>query len=859
MHRRIPQEAWPAAGDPDLSNFGFDRPDEEWLSRVREVERPILVGTIGSFELVEEVSRGAQGVVFRARQPNTGRAVALKRLLSGSFATEAMRARFHREMEAAVALHHPSIVSVYGMEIVDGQPVLAMEWIDGEPIDRWADRSGMGRRPSPDLLGMFLKLCDAVQHAHQRGVTHRDLKPSNILVEPSGEPHVLDFGLAKLVGPADGGAAELTRTQDFLGTPAYAAPEQVRGEHEAVDVRTDVYALGVILYQVLTGRRPFSCTTNLPQLLDSIQHTEADRPSSIEPTLDDEIDAIVLKAMAKEPQRRYQTVDAFAADIRRYLAGDPIDAQRGRRGYVLRKTLQRYKFLALAVAGFMVVLTASAIALSVMYARQSGLLGAVTQARDAETRARRHAQKQQTTLQHILTAVSEIGKGADLPLRRALLDDAAREVQAELADEPEAKAAALDAIGRTYQTLGIYDQAEPYLRSALSMRQALFGAEHLDVAASLNNLGELLLDTTKFRESEPFLREALTIRQRLLGGENRASDAIAESLNNVGLVMQGKHDYEAAEALHRAALAQYRQLHGAESPGIATSLNWVGCSLANRGAFREAEQIFRDVLAMQRRLHGDAHRETAESKIALAKALHLRGDYAGAEPLFREAIATYRELLGDEHDNVAWGLHRLGVLLHAQGRYAEAESHLRASLAIYRKCLGDNDPYVSFVLDSLGTLLMDQGDFAGAEPLFNESVAIWRARHGPESAAVAWKLNRLGELRWAQGDFEAAEPLLRGALTNRTLFAGFEHVYLIRSLHGLGALLTNNDEYVEAEGFYREALELQRSQFGAKHPDVRKTVQRLIDLYDAWGDSQKADEFRTMQEAIAVPPENETP
>ncbi|MCG3128982.1 MAG: Serine/threonine-protein kinase PrkC [Phycisphaerae bacterium] len=236
--------------DPRLDAlFGFDRDDEDWLRTVRDRRAEPSLGRVGPYELIEVLGRGGQGVVYRARQPGTGREVAIKRISAGLFASPESRARFEREIEAVATLDHPNIVAVYGAEVIDDQPLLVMQAIAGLPFDRWAALAGQ-RRPRREILGVFVLVCDAIQHAHQRGVIHRDIKPSNILVDSHGRPHVLDFGLARLER-ATPAAATLTQTGGFLGTPAYAAPEQLRGLVREIDVRSDVYALGAVLYEAL--------------------------------------------------------------------------------------------------------------------------------------------------------------------------------------------------------------------------------------------------------------------------------------------------------------------------------------------------------------------------------------------------------------------------------------------------------------------------------------------------------------------------------------------------------------------------------------------------------------------------------
>lgn len=821
-----------------LAAFGLDLADEQWLARVRRANHPPRLGRLGGYELLEEVSRGAQGVVYRAQDVERNRPVAVKRLLAGSFATEASRARFEREMEAAASLRHPNIVAVYDSELADRQPLLVMEWIDGLPVDRWADARRQAESNTDLTLATFLKICGAVHHAHQRGVIHRDLKPSNILVDAGAEPHLLDFGLAKLSSYDNLHDAPLTHTSDFIGTPAYAAPEQVRGEHRAVDVRTDVYALGVVLFRMLTGHLPFETARNLAELLNAIQHAEFIRPSRLNPALDDDLDAVIAKAMDRELEHRYPSVDALAADLRRYLADEPLEAQRGRRWYVFRKTIRRYRAAAGVVILFFVLLGGATLGLWAMYARQAELLGQVTSAWDAEARARHAAQHQQEVLERLLSAAAGIGKGTDVSIRRAWLDEATRLVEAGLLDDPHAQAAAYDAIGRTYQSLALYPEAEWHLQTALNLRRDEHPGDHPDLAASLMHLGQLLGDCNRFAEAEPLLREALAMRQRLFPGDHAD---VAAGLNAVGLVLQYRNEYAAAKSLHRAALEMYRRIHGDAHADVAYSLNQIGNAFANRSQYAAAEALYREALEMDRELFGEEHREVAGTEINLAKALFNRGDYSAAEPLFRQAIQTYRHLLGDGHDNVGWGLHRLGVLLHAQGRYAEAESALRESLTVYRRCFGDADPFVALVLNSLGTLLLDRGDTEAAAPLFDEALAIQRGSLPPDDPSLTWRLNRIAEWHERAGDYGTAEPLLRNALDHRDGALAVEFPYLVRTLNSLARLLLARDAADEAEALYVEALDIRRANLGDGHPDVGLSLVDLGTALRAEGRFEEAD------------------
>lgn len=317
--------AAPGSLEPDwLGEYGFgvDAPDDLWLERLRLAETPAVLGRIGAYELEEEVSRGGQGIVFRARQPGTNRRIALKRMLAGSFATEGMHRRFEREVEAAALLNHPNIVTVYGVETIDETPVFAMEWVDGVPATEWA----AGRAPE-EVLELFLRICDAVRHAHSRGVLHRDLKPSNILVDEAGQPHVLDFGLAKHCPLGDDDAlGSVSKSAEVFGTPAYASPEQLRGSATRLDARTDVYSLGVLLYELLVAKSPYGEWDSVADLLRRVGERRPPRVSASDPRLDARLDTIVRTAMASDVADRYGSVNLLGADVRSYLSGDPIAA-----------------------------------------------------------------------------------------------------------------------------------------------------------------------------------------------------------------------------------------------------------------------------------------------------------------------------------------------------------------------------------------------------------------------------------------------------------------------------------------------------------------------------------------------------
>ena len=455
----------------DAALFGFADSSTAWFDRARKAVAPEPLGSIGEYEILDEVSRGGQGIVYRARQPGTGRLIALKRLLAGSFSTKLDRRRFEREIEAASSLRHPGIVTIYGVDFASGSPSLAMEWIDGATVTEWA--RGTPRPETRAMLRMFLRVADAVHHAHQHGVVHRDLKPSNILVDRAEQPRLLDFGLAVSAGEADDGRPA-TRTGGFVGTPAYAPPEQLDAGGERVDVRGDVYSLGVILYEMLTGERPLRPELGVRAYLDALDRDSVVPPSSHVPGLGREIDAIVLKALRRDPVDRYQAVSPFAADVRCWLAGEPVSAHPPTRWYLLKKAVARHRAV-VSLVGLLAVSLIVGLAIALFQA------SVIADERDAQIRARETADRQRDRAEFEAESVTAIldfvvgdilenatpaAQGGPVDLA-AVVDAAAENVAERFGERPKIEARIRLALARSYFALGRYDAAESQLvRSA---------------------------------------------------------------------------------------------------------------------------------------------------------------------------------------------------------------------------------------------------------------------------------------------------------------------------------------------------------------------------------------------------------
>jgi serine/threonine-protein kinase len=787
---------------------------------------------IGAYRTLKIIGRGGMSTVFLAERADgqfTQR-VALKLIAFGMDTDTAVR-RFLAQRQIVARLDHPNIARLLDGGVTGhGRPYFVMELVEGGTITAYCDRE---RLPIEARLRLFLEVADALQYAHGLLVVHRDVKPGNVMVTREGRVKLLDFGIAKLLAPERAeGASDLTRTRERALTPGYAAPEQIRGDPATTAV--DVYALGVLLYELLTGRRPIEpdgmpdaafeqrVLEEVPARPSEIPITAAAadaramRPDRLRRALDGDLDVICLTALRKEPERRYRSVEQLAGDVRRHLDGLPIAARDDTLRYRAGKFVRRHRAsVATAAALFLV-----SVGFSAVLAVQSVRLA-----------------RERDKAQHVASLFVDLFQVADpsesrgqTVTAREVLDRGVERIRSGLGSQPEVRGALLEVIGRVYQNLGLYQRARPLLEEALAARRVTLGPEHRDVATAMGELGELLRLSGEYGAAEQMLRESLA-QARRLGGTTTA--AAARTMNHLAKVLLATGKLDEAERVSRDALQIATRVLGAGHEEVAESLNTIAAVRFTKGDDTTAEPLFRQALDIRRRRLGRDHPLVPAALNNLASLLSRRGDHAAAVASYREALDIYRQLFGAEHPRVATTMNNLGVTYYSSSDHLAAEPLLRESLALRRRLLPAGHPDIAQSASNLGLLLQTTGRLAEAEPLYREVLDVRRRSVGQAHPLFGQSLHNLALLRQAQGEMAEAGQLFARALDVLSRALGAEHPLVALSHHSLGGHFEATGDRRRAARHYREALAIRTKLLPAGHPDRVATESRLAALAQA--------------------------
>ncbi len=844
--------------DPTLSGVG-PQPAETGgtISSAGDAAAPPrsrpLPAAVAGFRIVGLLGEGGMGVVWEAEQERPRRRVALKVMRRDHQVDDLHRRLFHREAETLARLKHPNIAAIYESgHTDDGHDYFAMELVRGRTLDRW-----LADRPSPfdadelELrLGLFRTICDAVHYAHQRGVIHRDLKPANIVVTDGPQPvssgssdgglptvKILDFGLARITD-ADVAATQVSEIGMIKGTLQYMSPEQARGDVAAIDVRTDVYALGVMLYEMLTGRRPYEVTR--AALAEAVRVICEDRPLPLRQSwsgirrLDGDLETIVGKALEKEADRRYGSAAALAEDVDRYLDSQPIQARPPSAAYQLRKMVQRNRL----AAGFAATVALLVVAFAVTATLQAN---AVARQRDRAEAEAAKARAVNQFMRETLSAANPWEQSSDVTVAEAL-DRATEKISSSFVGQPEVEAEVRHTVGNAFNALGRYDRSRPLLEAALETRTRLLGREHPETVETLAALAQLAWRDSRFEEAISRSQELLELRRRVFGDP---SSEVGVTLDFLGRLLTDAGRYEEADRAIRDALAMSLALHGEQSVEVAACYQTQSI-LAQvwRQDYALAEELTRKEIEIKRAVTGGDSLDTASSLNNLGIFVMLQGRLEEAVTILEQAVETVRRVSGDRHPELAKGLENLGNAYYRLGRYDRTLELLDEVLTMRREVLGDDSPEVARTLTNMGTVYRKAGDLEQAEASLREAVSRMVRAYGPDHSDVASTHRSLGFVLRDRGRLDQAEVELRSALAiaersfpeNSPGLAGYQQ--------SLGQVLAMRRRFRAAEPLLTAVYDAHLAASGADDPRTAAAAAALRELYQTWGRPERAERYQ---------------
>jgi eukaryotic-like serine/threonine-protein kinase len=806
---------------------------------------------IGPWRIVREIGRGGMGAVYHAERADGDfeQRVALK-LVKRGMDTDEILERFRHERRILASLKHPAIARLYdGGATEDGLPYLVMELVDGEPITRWCDRE---RLTIDGRIDLFCKVCAAVQHAHQMLVVHRDIKPSNIFVAQDGTPRLLDFGIARLLDDSDE-RTPLTRTGVRILTPEYAAPEQIRGE--PATAATDVYALGAVFYELLTGERPFEhaagrfadAALTVPRPSERVRSPTSTvspedkaglrctTPDRLRRRLAGDLDTIVLKALEPDATLRYGSAQQLLDDLVRHRTGRPIRARPATFAYRARKFVRRNRSALAAAALILITLLAGLGATLWQAQRAAG-------ERDAAELARASAEQVTAFLLDMFDSADPFDvrpERADTLRVRAIVDRGAERVRSELVGQPVLQAELLTVFGKVYANLGLYDSAEEMLEQALRLARNLDAPDHRQVSP-LTLLATVAHNRGAFQRADSLLARALAIYDETAAPPDSFYVA---SASERGVTLMYLGEYDESRRMHARARALIDTLGISGIPLHGRVVNNLGLLHHTLAQYDSAAAVFEVTLEIERGYLPAGHPRLATTLNNLASSTHFAGRLAEAEPNYIEAVRTARASLGDDHAEVGVFLQNLATLYDDLGRYAQADTAYRQSIRVHEASLGRTSVNTALLLrnHALNRLEVNQPDTA--EALLREALATMNERLGSDHLYTAVTRAALGRVLIASGRLDEARSHLDAALTLLGHQLPPDHYLLLSARLDLGAWHTARAQYEDAEAILLDSHRTLLATNPDNHPQTRRVRRLLLELYSAWKKPAQAAEF----------------
>ena len=813
---------------------------------------------IGPYTLVRPLGEGGMGTVYLAEQRHpVARRVALK-LIKLGMDTRDVVARFEAERQALAVMDHPGIARVFdGGATTAGRPFFVMELVQGEPLTQFCDRQRMAVR---ERVSLVIDVCRAVQHAHQKGIIHRDLKPSNVLVtmqDGKAAAKIIDFGIAKATQARLTDATFATRAGQVVGTPAYMSPEQLGLVDQDVDTRADIYSLGVMLYELLAGARPFEhreLETGV-NLIDAVKHRDAPTPSTrlksanvdqqravahsrqtdpatLGRALKGDLDWIALKAIEKDRSRRYDTANTLAADLQRFLDNEPVTARPPSAGYRIRKFVTRHRAGVAAAAAILALIIGSALVIAVQATR-------IAAERDRATREAEKAKSINEFLQEMLGSANPFATtGSRTMTVVEALAVAERRLDRSLTTQPDVAGAVRRTLGQSYHGLGEYERARQIL--TVAVEQSRSSGRQQDLALDLAELGNVLKASGKLEDAARLQREAVATAER--AGAPPEVKASTQYMLASTLQLQAKSD-EARE-LATEVLRSRTVVFGPDSREAAESHQQLALIAQDKNEFETADNEIGQAIDILRRTLGPRHQAVGTAVNDSATFLIARGQFDKALPILEEALAIFRETLGDDHPEVAVINENVANVLYRLNRAPEAAARLEDVLAVRRKALGDDSMVVARTLQNMGVVYVQLGELDKVEARLVEARDRLRQALGADHPEMGQVLRNVGTLRQRQGDLAAAEREFRAALAIHTKALGEQHLQTATSNIVLGRALIARKAFPEAETFLMRARAIREKALGADAQLTRLAIEDLIKLYDAWGRPAQANALR---------------